>query len=165
MADDERTLGFPHGVSMNSMNDNSSAKSIDSTAFEAGIAGFQSRDRSLHRSEGDVERDFEKDFEKHIGPDFEKAFEKHIGPDFDKDIEKNIGKDFDFAFDDPGISNETLDEPERTLQLPERPVLPPKDEEPSNLVQWDGSDDPENPMNWTFGKKIYITALPAIMTF
>jgi len=45
-------------------------------------------------------------------------------------------------------------------QQPEQP--PPKD---PNLVDWDGPDDPENPMNWPVSKKWTVTISFAFMTF
>ena len=33
------------------------------------------------------------------------------------------------------------------------------------LTDWDGPDDPENPRNWSFGKKLYATAIPALYAF
>nr|KMM72067.1 vitamin B6 transporter bsu1 [Coccidioides posadasii RMSCC 3488] len=35
----------------------------------------------------------------------------------------------------------------------------------SNLVDWDGPSDPENPMNWGLAKKWYITMMMSAMTF
>lgn len=34
-----------------------------------------------------------------------------------------------------------------------------------NIVEWDGPDDPENPQNWPFAKKMRVTAATALMTF
>jgi hypothetical protein len=34
-----------------------------------------------------------------------------------------------------------------------------------NLIEWDGPDDPENPMNWPTSKKWIITIALGIMTF
>lgn len=34
-----------------------------------------------------------------------------------------------------------------------------------NIVDWDGPDDPENPLNWTSGKKIIATCSIALVTF
>ncbi|KAF2112687.1 major facilitator superfamily domain-containing protein [Lophiotrema nucula] len=39
------------------------------------------------------------------------------------------------------------------------------DDEDPNLVVWDGEDDPENPHNWTRGKKWRVTIVLGIMTF
>jgi hypothetical protein len=33
------------------------------------------------------------------------------------------------------------------------------------LVEWDGPDDPENPMNWSYGKKWLVTLMMGMMTF
>ncbi|CAI7671642.1 unnamed protein product [Penicillium palitans] len=34
-----------------------------------------------------------------------------------------------------------------------------------NIVDWDGPDDPENPLNWTSGKKVTATCSIALITF
>ncbi|KAH9020802.1 MFS general substrate transporter [Lactarius pseudohatsudake] len=34
-----------------------------------------------------------------------------------------------------------------------------------NLVTWDGLDDPANPQNWSFGYKLWLTAVGNLMTF
>ena len=34
----------------------------------------------------------------------------------------------------------------------------------ANLVEWDGPDDPENPMNFSFGRKVLITGLFSSLT-
>lgn len=39
------------------------------------------------------------------------------------------------------------------------------DEKVSNLVEWDGPDDPENPMNMGFWRKVWITFITGMMTF
>ncbi|MCJ1288729.1 hypothetical protein MMC34_000258 [Xylographa carneopallida] len=33
------------------------------------------------------------------------------------------------------------------------------------LIDWDGRDDPGNPKNWSFGTKVYATAVPALFAF
>lgn len=40
-----------------------------------------------------------------------------------------------------------------------------KKQEESNLVGWNGPDDPENPMNWPRSKKFFVTVLYASVTF
>lgn len=62
----------------------------------------------------------------------------------EKDIEKGDGLD-------SGLSNDT------PAQAP-----PPKD---PNLIEWDGPDDPENPMNWGIWKKWRATVMLGMMTF
>lgn len=37
--------------------------------------------------------------------------------------------------------------------------------EDSNIVSWDGPDDPENPMNWTAKKKFINVATVSLITF
>jgi hypothetical protein len=34
-----------------------------------------------------------------------------------------------------------------------------------NIVGWDGPDDPENPLNWTTGRKVTATCSIALITF
>jgi MFS transporter, DHA1 family, multidrug resistance protein len=41
----------------------------------------------------------------------------------------------------------------------------PPSEKMSDLVDWDGPDDPENPQNWTTRKKAFTTILICILTF
>ncbi|GAB7361428.1 hypothetical protein MBLNU230_g1484t1 [Neophaeotheca triangularis] len=38
-------------------------------------------------------------------------------------------------------------------------------QEETNIVDWDGPDDPENPQNWPLPKKLWITAICGMMTF
>lgn len=35
----------------------------------------------------------------------------------------------------------------------------------SNLVEWDGINDPENPMNFSLGRKIWMSTMASFMTF
>ncbi|ETW75515.1 major facilitator superfamily [Heterobasidion irregulare TC 32-1] len=44
------------------------------------------------------------------------------------------------------------------------PGLPPQPPADSNLVTWDGPNDPENPQNWSHGYKWAITVLMSLMT-
>ncbi|KAH7184943.1 major facilitator superfamily domain-containing protein [Fusarium flagelliforme] len=39
------------------------------------------------------------------------------------------------------------------------------DGRPTKELDWDGEEDPENPMNWALWKKVIHTAIPAIYTF
>lgn len=41
----------------------------------------------------------------------------------------------------------------------------PTEEKDSNLIEWNGPDDPENPMNWPRSKKWIITVVLGFMTF
>ena len=48
----------------------------------------------------------------------------------------------------------------------EKQIGVPQDKQPpTTLTDWDGPDDPDNPRNWTFGKKLYATAVPALYAF
>lgn len=44
----------------------------------------------------------------------------------------------------------------------EEKAVEPRD---PNLVDWDGPDDPENPLNWTTGRKAMMTTSIALITF
>lgn len=37
--------------------------------------------------------------------------------------------------------------------------------EKSNIVDWDGPNDPENPMNWSFFRKWFTVTLVSVVTF
>jgi hypothetical protein len=50
--------------------------------------------------------------------------------------------------------SETADKPDETQTEPRDP----------NLVDWDGPDDPQNPMNWTLKRKMIITSCISIIT-
>lgn len=41
---------------------------------------------------------------------------------------------------------------------------PIKRDQSGDIVTWDGDDDPENPMNWSTGKKWLTVALISILT-
>lgn len=43
--------------------------------------------------------------------------------------------------------------------------LKKKGEKDPNLIEWDGPDDPENPMNWAPRKKWIVTVMLGMMTF
>jgi DHA1 family multidrug resistance protein-like MFS transporter len=42
---------------------------------------------------------------------------------------------------------------------PSRPVIPDKLEDGTVLVDWYTTDDPENPQNWPYRKKLFVTCL------
>ncbi|KOS22078.1 Polyamine transporter 4 [Escovopsis weberi] len=51
-------------------------------------------------------------------------------------------------------------------QARDGPVPPQSSEKKDNdALDWDGPDDPDNPMNWPKGKKILHTAIPAVYSF
>lgn len=45
------------------------------------------------------------------------------------------------------------------------PQQAPKKEKDPNLIEFDGPDDPENPMNWSVSKKWVTTVALGLMTF
>jgi hypothetical protein len=67
----------------------------------------------------------------------------------EKDLEKGDGEDAD-----AGFGRNPQDAPARDT--------PAKD---PNLIEWDGPDDPDNPMNWSKTKKWISTIMLGIMTF
>jgi MFS transporter, DHA1 family, multidrug resistance protein len=67
----------------------------------------------------------------------------------DKDLEKGDGEDLG--------ANQG-----RTQQDAPAKDVPAKD---PNLIEWDGPDDPGNPMNWSRTKKWIITIVLGLMTF
>ncbi|KAH8999675.1 MFS general substrate transporter [Lactarius hatsudake] len=64
------------------------------------------------------------------------------------------------AYSGDSSQNHQLKEPTAS-QLP---FLPKPNTDP-NLVTWDGLDDPANPQNWSFGFKVWLTAVGNLMTF
>ena len=40
-----------------------------------------------------------------------------------------------------------------------------KEEKDPNVVDWDGPNDPENPMNWKSSKKLAVVSLASVITF
>ncbi|KAF2144207.1 uncharacterized protein K452DRAFT_223480 [Aplosporella prunicola CBS 121167] len=61
-------------------------------------------------------------------------------------------------------SSSDVDDIERQ-KTREEPQQPEKQEKDPNLVEWDGPDDPENPMNWSTKYKWMITILMGMVTF
>ena len=56
-------------------------------------------------------------------------------------------------------------------QASNRPDVDPSHEKPGTITRvvtaqdWTGPDDPENPLNWSTARKVYITTVPAFMGF
>ena len=60
--------------------------------------------------------------------------------------------------------------PNPEAQLDEKPTSGKNDEEaqsppqpPPAALDWDGPDDPENPMNWSLGLKTYHCLIPGLL--
>ena len=53
--------------------------------------------------------------------------------------------------------------PKNKSSPPPLPFLPKPNTDP-NLVKWDGPDDPENPQNWSFWYKLWITMISTTAT-
>ncbi|KAI9764101.1 MAG: hypothetical protein M1835_007647 [Candelina submexicana] len=71
------------------------------------------------------------------------------------DLEKmKTRKDLEHAFSDAGLG-----------KGPTLPVVPQKLENGTILVDWYDTDDPENPQNWSSGKKAYVAFLICAYTF
>jgi hypothetical protein len=68
----------------------------------------------------------------------------------DKDLEAGEGEEHD------------PEEEEREEEFRQQEKEAAKD---PNLVEWDGPDDPENPMNWPSNKKLIVTCFLALLTF
>lgn len=68
----------------------------------------------------------------------------------------------------PSLPSRAPSDPEksslRPLRLAEKLGKSPPPKDP-NLVEWDGPDDPENPMNWGTKRKWILTLSLAVMTF
>jgi len=41
----------------------------------------------------------------------------------------------------------------------------PNNDISSDIVDWDGADDPQNPMNWTNGRKWFAVGVVSVITF
>jgi len=80
--------------------------------------------------------------------------------EYDKEI--SFTKRSTLAGDDDAPSNDST---EKDIEKQgEAPPPPPQEKDP-NLIEWDGPNDPQNPMNWPFSKKCRVTGVFASMTF
>lgn len=77
--------------------------------------------------------------------------------DTDKDLEQIQNKD-EYLQKDVERGSSTS---EKINQTEEKAV----ESRDPNLVDWDGPDDPENPLNWTTGRKAMMTTSIALITF
>lgn len=55
--------------------------------------------------------------------------------------------------------------PTKTIVAKEKNDAPVAPTEPPEVVNWDGSDDPNNPMNWSSRKKWITISLVSYITF
>ena len=69
-----------------------------------------------------------------------------------KDLEKAIGEPADVVY--------SKDEQTELNTIPQH--VPTND---PNLVDWDGPDDPQNPRNWSSGKKAATVVVISVVTF
>jgi hypothetical protein len=76
--------------------------------------------------------------------------------DFDKDIEKDAIS---------GRGSHISSRAESTIEGIDQDQLPAQEENDPNLVDWDGPDDPENPMNWTTTRKWAAISVISGITF
>ncbi|KAI7976211.1 hypothetical protein EIK77_010684 [Talaromyces pinophilus] len=83
--------------------------------------------------------------------------EKIDDSDADNDLEHTQRENEDLNRDIERGSSTT----EKVKDVEEKAV-DPRD---PNLVDWDGPDDPENPLNWTTGRKAMMTTSIALITF
>ena len=54
---------------------------------------------------------------------------------------------------------------EETMVDEEKPREPSKAPKDPNIVDWDGLSDPDNPKNWSSGRRIWITLCVSSLTF
>jgi hypothetical protein len=81
--------------------------------------------------------------------------------EYDKEI--SFTKRSTLAGDDDAPSNDST---EKDIEKQgDAPPPPPPQEKDPNLIEWDGPNDPQNPMNWPFSKKCRVTGVFASMTF
>jgi hypothetical protein len=79
---------------------------------------------------------------------------------FKHEAERDNESRFETANGDP----RDLDSPQSKTQQPAPlPFLPRPNPDP-NVVTWDGPDDAENPQNWSFWYKWWLTAVCTVMT-
>lgn len=59
-----------------------------------------------------------------------------------------------------------IDQPDKDLEAGSKPIaLDEQTPRDPNIVDWDGPDDPANPMNWSSKRKIIIVAIVSGLTF
>jgi hypothetical protein len=54
---------------------------------------------------------------------------------------------------------ERIDAQPRSNSTSSRTLSPPQ----AAIIDWDGPDDPENPMNWSMWKKVYVASVPGLI--
>lgn len=62
-------------------------------------------------------------------------------------------------------SNQTSDGNDCELGDPTPKENTPTDPTDPNIVDWDGPDDPSNPMNWSTAKKLSTLTMVSVVTF
>lgn len=77
---------------------------------------------------------------------------RHDNASFNDSSEENIATEKDLEADLERHGDGTLS------------AVPPQPREDANLVEWDGPDDPENPMNWSKRSKWTYTLVLSSMT-
>jgi DHA1 family multidrug resistance protein-like MFS transporter len=83
----------------------------------------------------------------------------------------NLQGDTDHENSDQNLTEKDLEKGEdanRTAEDEPIPAAAPAQDAPPkdpNLIDWDGPDDPENPMNWSRSKKWITTTMLGIVTF
>ena len=84
-----------------------------------------------------------------------KAIEAGLG--FDK-TNQDVG-------DFPAQATDQVSDIEKGAQLPSNAGDDNDDSQNSNIVDWDGDNDPENPLNFGLYRKIWMSAMASFMTF
>lgn len=79
------------------------------------------------------------------------------------DLEKSVLPDAKIDHEEEG--SEAPDLEKSTSHDPPQETHAPEEKAPQNPLEWDGPDDPDNPMNWPLGKKIYHAVLPGLFGF
>ena len=70
-------------------------------------------------------------------------------------------------------SSETIIDPEKEATVPEPPTqrgddvekAAPAPQAPTSATEWNGTDDPDNPLQWSAWKRHYHVIPPAIISF
>lgn len=61
--------------------------------------------------------------------------------------------------------NENVDLEVAVADIEDQYVKEPEGPQDPNIVDWDGPDDPENPLNWPSRKKVLIVVSISVITF
>lgn len=89
----------------------------------------------------------------------------------DAHTRRQFDDEFDNSYDPPHTSGQNSPNTDTDLEkggadaeIPQQSEEQEKAKDP-NLIEWDGPNDPENPMNWPMSKKWRVTVAMGLMTF